>query len=113
MGYFSQFRTCTDKACVQSKIVKKPDGKVYLRIWNSGGQAAYNVNFYIPKSRRIFVLRSHSDYKMLPPGKAFDEFAIAVDCSDLDVWITTFWEDEAGNFYSKEQQANLSSLKLG
>lgn len=40
-------------AYVQAKIIRKEDKKIYLRIWNSGTQPAYNVNFYIPKGHRI------------------------------------------------------------
>ena len=64
-------------ACVQAKIIRKEDKKIYLRIWNSGTQPAYNVNFYIPKGHRICVLRSRLECRMLKPGQAFDEYAVA------------------------------------
>ena len=64
-------------ACVQAKIIRKEDKKIYLRIWNSGTEPAYNVNFYIPKGHRICVLRSRNNCRILEPGRAFDEYAVA------------------------------------
>ncbi len=90
-------------AYVQAKIIRKEDKKIYLRIWNSGTQPAYNVNFYIPKGRRICILRSRLDYHCLEPGKAFDEYAVADDVPLKDIEIITYWQDEWGNQYSKQQ----------
>lgn len=90
-------------AYVQAKIIRKEDKKIYLRIWNSGTDPAYNVNFYIPKGHRICVLRSRLDCRVLKPGQAFDEYAVADEKLLKDVSIVTYWEDESGCMYSKEQ----------
>ena len=90
-------------ACVQAKIIRKEDKKIYLRIWNSGTQPAYNVNFYIPKGHRLCVLRSRLECRMLKPGQAFDEYAVADEKLVKSVSIVTYWEDEEGCLYSMEQ----------
>ena len=90
-------------AYVQAKIIRKEDKKIYLRIWNSGTQPAYNVNFYIPKGHRICVLRSRLECRMLKPGQAFDEYAVADEKLVKSVSIVTYWEDEEGCLYSMEQ----------
>ena len=90
-------------AYVQAKIIRKEDKKIYLRIWNSGTEPAYNVNFYIPKGHRICVLRSRMDCKVLKPGQAFDEYAVADEKLLKDVAVVTYWEDESGCLYSMEQ----------
>lgn len=100
---FTKERHSNYGAYVQAKIIRKEDRKIYLRIWNSGTQPAYNVNFFIPKGRRICILRSRLDYQCLEPGKAFDEYAVADDVPLKDVEIITYWQDEYGNQYSKEQ----------
>ena len=83
--------------------IRKEDKKIYLRIWNSGTQPAYNVNFYIPKGHRICVLRSRLECRMLKPGQAFDEYAVADEKLVKSVSIVTYWEDEEGCLYSMEQ----------
>lgn len=97
-------------AYVQAKIIRKEDKKIYLRIWNSGTEPAYNVNFYIPKGRRICILRSRLDYQCLEPGKAFDEYAVADDVPLKDIDIITYWQDEYGNQYSKEQTERAANI---
>ena len=97
-------------ACVQAKIIRKEDKKIYLRIWNSGTLPAYNVNFYIPKGHRLCILRSRLDYRVLGPGQAFDEYAVADERLVRDVSIVTYWEDEEGNLYSKEQTENADKI---
>ena len=90
-------------ACVQAKIIRKEDKKIYLRIWNSGTEPAYNVNFYIPKGHRICILKSRLDYHVLNPGQAFDEYAVADEELLRDVEIVTYWEDERnGEEYFKK-----------
>ncbi len=97
-------------ACVQAKIIRKVDKKIYLRIWNSGTQPAYNVNFYIPKGNRICVLRSRIDCRILRPGQAFDEYAVADEKLVKGVCVVTYWEDEHGCVYSMEQPEAAKNL---
>ena len=101
--YRSGARENISGAYVQAKIIRKEDRKIYLRIWNSGTEPAYNVNFYIPKGHRICILRSRLDYRVLNPGQAFDEYAVADEKLLKDVDIVTYWEDESGCLYSMEQ----------
>lgn len=100
-------------AYVQAKIIRKTDDRMYLRIWNNGSAPAYNVNFFIPKDNRVCVLRSRMNYKVLDPGKAFDEFAVADEKLAGSISIITYWEDAYGNLYSKEQQGNIRKLLIG
>lgn len=90
-------------ACVQAKIIRKEDKKIYLRIWNSGTEPAYNVNFYIPKGHRVCVLRSRNNCRILEPGRAFDEYAVADEKLSKGILVVTYWEDEYGCVYSMEQ----------
>ena len=97
-------------ACVQAKIIRKEDKKIYLRIWNSGTEPAYNVNFYIPKGHRICILKSRLDYHVLNPGQAFDEYAVADEELLRDVEIVTYWEDERKCLYSMEQTETAKNI---
>lgn len=97
-------------ACVQAKIIRKEDKKIYLRIWNSGTEPAYNVNFYIPKGHRICILKSRLDYHVLNPGQAFDEYAVADEELLRDVEIVTYWEDEKKCLYSMEQTETAKNI---
>lgn len=97
-------------AYVQAKIIRKEDRKIYLRIWNSGTEPAYNVNFYIPKGHRICILRSRLDYRRLNPGQAFDEYAVADEKLFKEVNIVTYWEDEKGCMYSMEQTESADKI---
>ena len=74
-------------ACVQAKIIRKEDKKIYLRIWNSGTEPAYNVN----------------NCRILEPGRAFDEYAVADEKLSKGILVVTYWEDEYGCVYSMEQ----------
>lgn len=97
-------------ACVQAKIIRKEDKNIYLRVWNSGTEPAYNVNFYIPKGHRICVLRSRVDCRILRPGQAFDEYAVADEKLVKSVSVVTYWEDENGCVYSMEQSEEVKKL---
>ncbi len=97
-------------AYVQAKIIRKEDKKIYLRIWNSGTEPAYNVNFYIPKGHRICILKSRLDYQVLNPGQAFDEYAVADEKLLKDVEIVTYWEDESRCAYSMEQTETAKNI---
>lgn len=110
MGIYQSFDRSdnTQGAYIQAKIIRKTDRKIYLRIWNSGNAPAYNVNFYIPKENRICILRSRLDYRILAPGKAFDEYAVADEQPLDEISIVTYWEDEKGNLFSREQKGSTA-----
>lgn len=90
-------------AYVQAKIIRKVDRRMYIRVWNCGSSPAYNVSFFIPEGRRLFVLRSRLSYGVLDSGKAYDEYAIADESVLDEVRIITTWQDEYGCQYYKEQ----------
>lgn len=98
--------------CVQTKFIKKADGRLYLRIWNTGYAAAYNVRFFIPGEKRICVFKSRSYYPCIRPGKAFDEYVIANEAVLPRVKVITLWEDEQGNMFSNAQRAYTNKMNM-
>lgn len=91
------------KACVEARIIKISKGSYKLKIWNSGKATAYNVNFKVPEECESMVFRDKVPYEFLETGKNFEEhFLVHFGTPDKFV-VTTTWEDDKGESYSKEQ----------
>ncbi len=100
------------ESCIRAKFIRKADNRLYLRIWNSGYEAAYNVRFFIPGEKRICVLKTRSYYPYLGCGKAFDEYVVADEAALSNVNVITLWEDECGNMFSNAQSGYINKINI-
>ena len=51
------------KAYVEARIVKISKGHYKLKVWNSGGKRAYNIDYNIPEEYQIVMMKEIAPYE--------------------------------------------------
>lgn len=86
---------------VDARIYKVSDKDYRIKIWNSGGVNAYNVDFTVPEDQKGYFMKRKSPFEVLEPGKSYEENVMVFMGIPPKITVTTVWKDNAGEQYSK------------
>lgn len=89
-------------ANIEARIVKISQRNYKIKIWNSGNEKAYDVDYSIPFEYHITMLKSVTPFEYLDIGKSFEESVIISMESQRKFRIITSWKDEKGDMFSNE-----------
>ena len=92
-----------ERASVEARIVKISNGHSKLKVWNSGGKRAYNIDYEIPAEYQIVTMKEIVPYEYLDPGNSFEENVVIHYGSSKKYMIETTWDNEDGTSSSNEQ----------
>lgn len=91
------------KAIIEARIYKVSNGNYRLKLWNSGGATAHNVNFFVHPDYGDPIIKQKVPYEFLESNKSFEEHVVVVIGTPNKLKITTTWKNKEGTSYSKEQ----------
>lgn len=83
-------------ANIEARIVKISQGKYKIKIWNSGNEKAYDVDYNIPPEYHISMTKYVTPFEYLDIGKSFEEDVIIFTDSQRKFEIITSWKNEKG-----------------
>ncbi len=94
--------------CVQARIIEMGKRDHRLKVWNSGGKTAYNVNVDFQDNPGIINMdTSKLPFEELAPMKSF-ELVLLIECSSLRKGkVLTIWEDENHHRMEKSQMYDI------
>jgi len=94
--------------CVQARIIEMGKRDHRLKVWNSGGKTAYNVNIEFEDNLGIINMDpSKLPFEELEPMKSF-ELVLLVEYSALRKGrVLTVWEDENHKRMEKRQMVDI------
>lgn len=95
------------KSCIEARIVKISNRQYVIKFWNSGKATAYNINFEISGKNSGMISKDKIPYEFLESGKGFEEAFYITLSGHHKYEITTIWEDDKGNKYSKRQIVDI------
>jgi hypothetical protein len=96
-----------ESTLVEARIYKVSNKDYRIKIWNSGGANAYNVNFTAPKEQECIFMKRKSPFEVLEPGKSYEELVMVVMGTPPKVTVTTTWKDDNGVEHSKEHHLQV------
>ncbi len=88
------------KANIEARIVEIAKGKYKIKIWNSGDEKAYNVDYDIPEKYQIGLMKNVTPFEYLEPGSNFEEYVVIYLQSYNKFEIITTWENENGERFT-------------
>jgi hypothetical protein len=89
-------------ACIEARIIPIVEHKYKLKVWNSGNLPAFKIN--VKFDRQIGVSFDQIlPFEILEPNDSFDQDMLILPSQTPKVTITTIWEDEYGNTFTKDQ----------
>lgn len=83
-------------ACIEARIIKIAKGQYKLKVWNSGGVIAYNIDVEIPSEYKIILNKDKMPFEYLEPGNGFEEHVVLHMQSSRKFKVICRWEDEKG-----------------
>lgn len=93
-------RNHKSKANIEARIVEIAKGKYKIKIWNSGDEKAYNVDYDIPEKYQIGLMKNVTPFEYLEPGNNFEEYVAIYLQSENKFEIITTWENENGERFT-------------
>lgn len=88
------------KANIEARVVQIAKGKYKIKVWNSGDEKAYNIDYDIPEKYQIYLMKQITPFEYLEPGSNFEEFVSVQMNSERKFEIITFWENQYGEKFS-------------
>ncbi len=89
-------------ANIEARIVKISQGKHKIKIWNSGNEKAYDVDYNIPPEYHIIMTKFITPFEYLDVGKSFEEDVVISMESQRKFKITTLWKNEKGERFTND-----------
>lgn len=90
------------KANIEARIVEISKGKYKIKIWNSGNERAYDVDYNIPPEFHITLTKFVTPFEYLDVGKYFEEDVIISMESERKFKIITSWNDRKGQEFTND-----------
>lgn len=90
------------KANIEARIVKISKGKYKIKIWNSGNERAYDIDYNIPPEFHITLTKFITPFEYLDVGKYFEEDVIISMESERKFKIITSWNDGKGQEFTSD-----------
>lgn len=95
-------------ACVEARIIKIGNDRYRLKVWNSGGNTAYNVTAKFEDNSEIIIMdQGKMPYEELEPNKSFELTLVLYFSSHLKARAITQWTDMNGETKSKSQIVSI------
>ena len=95
-------------ACVEARMVKLGKNSFKLKVWNSGGNTAYNVTAKFEDNSEIIIMdKEKMPYEELESKKFFELTLILYYTPQLKARVLTEWDDEQGEHKSKSQLVSI------
>lgn len=95
-------RSQSKKANIEARIVNISKGKYKIKIWNSGDEKAYDVDYNILPEYHITLTKFVTPFEYLDTGKSFEEDVIISMESQRKFKITTSWKNEKGEIFTND-----------
>ncbi len=100
----NKVKQTASSAVVQARIIHMGKNNYRLKIWNSGGETAYNVTVKFEEKSQIIVLEQDKlPYEELETMKSFELPLILSFDSFCKARVRTEWDDANGFHQSKSQ----------
>ncbi len=98
-----------NKACVQARVIRMGNDNYRLKVWNSGGQTAINVNARFDGNPKILILDADEKipFEELEPMNSFELILLLHMGSDRKARVITEWETAEGKKESKSQMVDI------
>ena len=97
----------TKIACVEARIIKLGRDQYRIKLWNSGGANALNVNIEVDNCKELIVIKDDRlPFEILEPNKSI-EVPVITGFGASKFKITTKWNNELGENEHKEQYVSL------
>lgn len=95
-------RNHSKKANIEARIVNISKGNYKIKIWNSGDERAYDVDYDIPSEYRITMTKFVTPFEYLDTGKSFEEDVSISMESQRKFKIITLWKNEKGERFTND-----------
>ena len=94
--------------CVQARIIEMGQRDHRLKVWNSGGKTAYNVNIEFEDNLGIINMDINKlPFEELEPMKSFELVLLVEYSASRKGRVLTMWEDEKHNIMQKSQMVDI------
>ncbi len=92
-----------EKPKVEARIINISRGNYIIKIWNSGEDTAFNVDYDIPRKYNITPIKKVTPFERLEPGKYFEESVMVHMQSSKKFEIITNWQDKNHKDYTHKE----------
>ena len=94
--------------CVQARIIEMGKRDHRLKVWNSGGKTAYNVDIDFQDNPGIINMdHTKLPFEELDPMKSFELTLLVEYSASRKGKVLTMWEDENHNHMEKSQMYDI------
>jgi len=103
----SKEQAAANSACIEARVIKLGKNNYRLKVWNSGGADARNVNIAVDNSQEFIIINNNIlPFEILSPNKSI-EIPVLTGFGASKFKITTSWKDTNGEYNQHEQYVSL------
>ena len=103
----SKEQAAANRACIEARVIKLGKNNYRLKVWNSGGADAYNVNIAADNSQEFIIINNDIlPFEVLSPNKSI-EIPVITGFGASKFKITTSWKDANEEYNQHEQYVSL------
>lgn len=100
-------KNVVSRAQIDARIINVSKNAYKMKVWNSGTERAFDINYDIPPQYEIILLKDVLPFEYLDPGESFEGKVVVHMASSSKYEVVTTWKDEDGTEYSTTKMRSL------
>ncbi len=96
-----------NRACIEVKVLDISSKKHKMKVWNSGGATAKNIEIELEDNSGLILMADMLPYEELEARKSFDIPVVVYPSPSRKTYIVTKWIEQSGEIGQKRQLVSL------